>query len=259
MFVGTLITRRFGSAIGGLFTAMPLLAGPISYFNCIEQGTEFAINSAHSCMLGYASIGLCVFPFLFAAKRGGWFPALIVGSIAYFLAAYVIRLIEGSIELGFLFSISIIILVQCSLPHTTMLPPKYIPRWWDLPLRMAISVAITLGVTETAEILGPQWSGFISTYPSISFLMATFTLAQCGYKSAIFYWQGMLFGLLGSVLFFYSLSYALVFCPVWLSYCIALIVNIIANACILWIGYILFKKFDILYRLTSGNYQQKNR
>ena len=41
--LATLAIRRWGAAIGGLLTGLPLMTGPISFFLAVDQGIDFAI------------------------------------------------------------------------------------------------------------------------------------------------------------------------------------------------------------------------
>ena len=50
MYVTSAAGRRWGPGVSGWLTGLPLLAGPVSVFVCIEQGETFA-----SYLLGLAA------------------------------------------------------------------------------------------------------------------------------------------------------------------------------------------------------------
>jgi len=237
MCAATLFARRFGPAAGGIFTALPLLSGPISFFLYLEQGRDFAIHALHSAMFGYMAIVCCIPFFLLAAARTRkWAFPVLAGTGAYVFFAWLLNGFQGGATRDMLLCLGALGAGFLLMPHPQNPRGFYIPRWWDLPLRMVTAAVIVLGVTGLAEILGPAWSGYVSTYPSMSFLMATFTFAQSGYPAAVFYWRGLIAGLSGSVLFFYTVIITLPFLPAWLAYTLAVFINLLANGFLFWIA-----------------------
>ena len=60
----TLAVRRWGPAIGGWLSGMPVVAGPVLVFITIEQGAAFGAQAAHATLAGL--IGTIAFTVVYA-------------------------------------------------------------------------------------------------------------------------------------------------------------------------------------------------
>jgi len=85
----TLLSRRFGPAVGGLLMGIPLVTGPVSIFTALENGAAFARHAAIGNLVGQVST--CIFCFVYAraAKRFNCWLSMIAGVGAFFLATFV--------------------------------------------------------------------------------------------------------------------------------------------------------------------------
>ena len=52
-----------------------------------------------------------------------------------------------------------------AIPRKPLAVPSGGPPWWNLPARMAVAVGHVVGLTEFADLLGPELSGLISPIP----------------------------------------------------------------------------------------------
>ena len=74
MFLTSAASRRWGPGVSGWLTGLPLLAGPVSVFVCIEQGPGFAQHAAGATLLGmWSSCAFCLAYDALAAR--GWAAA----------------------------------------------------------------------------------------------------------------------------------------------------------------------------------------
>ena len=236
MGVATLVARRWGPVVGGIFTALPLTAGPVSAFLYLEQGPEFARNAAGAGMLGYAALGCFILVFVWTARHGfGCVAACLCSAVTYFGAAWLFSHLPRHGLLLMAFSVLVLALVFRFIPGSSQhwTPPKV--RWWDLPLRMVLAGGMVLGVTALAALIGPQWSGVLSTYPVFITLMAVFTLVQSGEQALCQLMRGFVGGLVGSVIFFFVLQWALPLMHAALAYTVAAVVNLLVCGVDLWL------------------------
>ncbi|HRD78220.1 MAG TPA: hypothetical protein PK264_20155, partial [Hyphomicrobiaceae bacterium] len=75
-------------------------------------------------------------------------------------------------------------------------PPVKAPAraapWWDVWLRMAITMALVIAVTAAANAMGPRWSSIPASYPAITSVVIPFTHARDGRDAALAVVRGML-------------------------------------------------------------------
>ena len=82
-------------------------------------------------------------------------------------------------------------------------PPEAMPLpWWDIPARMLVALALVAVIMLTADALGPQLSGIVSTYPVILTVVGTFTHQQWGRDAVRRVLRGLAVSLTSFVAFF---------------------------------------------------------
>ena len=52
----SLVSRRFGVRVGGVFGGLPAIAGPILLVLAIDEGTDFAAGAAAGVVLGVVAV-----------------------------------------------------------------------------------------------------------------------------------------------------------------------------------------------------------
>ena len=235
MGVATLVTRTWGPAVGGIFTALPLTAGPVSAFLYVEQGPLFALDAACASMLGYAALVFFILAFVRMARRG-WGAACLCGALTYFSFAWLFSFVPREPSLCLVLSVLCLTLVLRLLPRVRghWVTPRM--AWWDLPGRMVLAGGLVLTITGLAHLLGPQWSGFLGTYPVFITLMGVFTLVQAGGEALGMLMRSFVAGLYGSVIFFYVLCLSLPQMHPALAYGLASLVNIAICAVDMWLS-----------------------
>jgi hypothetical protein len=97
-------------------------------------------------------------------------------------------------------SVSLVV-AHRSLPDVRSVFAEPIARWWDAPLRMAVTAALVVTVTALAAALGPGVGGVVAALPVLASILATFTHQQLGAPAVVVMLRGMLEGMLGFALF----------------------------------------------------------
>jgi hypothetical protein len=95
-------------------------------------------------------------------------------------------------------------------------PPK-----WDLPARIAIATTFVIVLTTLANMLGPQLSGLISTFPIFGVVFAVFTHSQQGPKAASNLLRGIVLGSVAYAFFFLTIGLCLIPTGMALTYVLA--------------------------------------
>jgi len=217
----TLAGRRWGQAVAGWLSAFPIVAGPILFALCVEQGAGFAASAAEGTLLAVVAILVFSLAYAWASTR-----FQVAGSMALALLAW-----AGSVALlqalrlppGLAF-----ISVWCALLLTLRLFPAAAPgaaggaRRNDLPWRMLAAAALVLAVTAGAAHLGARLSGFFAMFPVMSTVLVGFAHAGSGRDSAVSLLRGMVAGYFGFSVFCVTLALQLRAGGVGMAFALAL-------------------------------------
>lgn len=210
--IGTLAGRRWGPKLGGFMAGFPNTAGPILFFITLEQGAAFGARTAEASLLGLVALGSFALLYPHAAKRWPWWACLLAGWAAYIGVMLLLRhahwplWVEGAAAL--------LALNGARWLQPTLPAPDHGPRLraWDLPLRGGMAIAIVLGLTGAAAVLGPQWSGLLTPFPVTTATLAVFAQIDGGAAAAERVVTGSLLGLNAVAVFMVVVALAL---PVW--------------------------------------------
>ena len=218
----TLLQRRFGGAVGGLFTGLPVTSAPLSVFLALQNGPVFAAKAAVGTLLGLiAMAGFCA-TYARAARGKQWLPAMAsatVASAALFTALAQVPQRPGlAAAMVFPVLLGLLLLVGRQAPGVSVPHP-----WWDLPARMMFALAAVIGITAAAAHLGPTWSGMLATLPVLSAIMGGFTHRQAGPEPTRALLRGIILGSLGAAAFNLVVAMSLPRFSVASAYCVALL------------------------------------
>ncbi|MDR3220497.1 MAG: hypothetical protein LBU46_00590 [Candidatus Accumulibacter sp.] len=206
----TLAGRRWGAAIAGCLSGMPVVAGPIMFFMAIEQGTVFASQAVVGMLLGVlATLGFNL-AYAWASTRLSWQGSLLAALVIYFFA------VAGLNETALSLNVSGVLVFVCLLAAARLFPSVQVraatatasPQW-DIPIRMTAGAMLVLAVTYGAAKCGAHLSGLFATFPVISMVLAVFSHRQSGHEFAIRLLHGIVFGWFAFVLFCLVLGWTL--------------------------------------------------
>jgi hypothetical protein len=216
----TVAVRRWGPAVGGWLSGMPVVAGPVLVFMSIEQGTTFGAGAAHATLTGL--IGTVAFAIAYARLSvhvrwsicliAGWAVFGVVTSLLYVLDPPLVGSLAG--------------LVAVSLFGPRLLPasrgaavPVRGPRG-DLAFRLVTTAALVLLLTAVADELGPTLSGLLNAFPVLTTIVTAFTHAQHGSEPTIGFVAGFTRSIIGFGSFAFMLALTMV--PLGLGYALVL-------------------------------------
>jgi hypothetical protein len=208
VLLASLAARRWGDAVGGWLVGLPLTSAPISVFLAIEQGPSFAAQAADGSIAGVLSQAAFTLGYAALAGRGAT-AALAVGTLAY--AASAAALVAASLPTVVLAAAAFaaLTLVLWLLPRRLLRLSATTVAWWDLPLRMAATTALVVGLTSAATALGPEASGLAASFPLIGASIAAFAHWSQGPAAGVAVMRGMTSALYAFATFFIVASAAL--------------------------------------------------
>jgi len=230
-FIGaaTLAGRRWGPIVNGLVVGLPLTTGPISFILANQYGLEFATKAAAGNLAGQVSMCVFCLTYSLVAQHADWKLSVFISVAAYLsttasLNSVSWQLLPAFFTLMVAIAFIVRILPQRSLAATTSAPPK-----WDLPARIVVATTFVVGLTTVANILGPQLSGLISTFPIFGVVFASFTHAQQGSQAASNLLRGIVFGSVSYAFFFLAIGMCLIPFGVVITYAFALLAALLVS------------------------------
>ncbi|MFO1327656.1 MAG: hypothetical protein U1F56_09895 [Rubrivivax sp.] len=168
----SLVARRWGPRVAGLFAGLPLVTGPILGFMAVEQGTTFGAAGARAALGGVAGAVTFALVYSHRALRGPWPQALSLALTAWAALALLLQLLPGALAVQAALALGALALAPRLRPALPALPPAAPVGAGGLALRMAAGAGLTLAVTGAAAWLGPRWSGVLAVFPLLSTVIA---------------------------------------------------------------------------------------
>jgi uncharacterized membrane protein (GlpM family) len=199
--VSTVAAARWGHVIGGVLSAFPLIVGPVLLVAAERHGAAFAARTAAATLLGLIALSGFAIAYAHLARRLGWRSSLAGG----WLVAAVLGALAGSVETGLAGGLvaatgSLAVALWALPPRRSASTPVVAPRW-ELPLRMALTAAMIVGISAAAGRFGPVVAGASAALPTVASVVAVSTHKQHGADAVVELLRGMLGGMAAFVLF----------------------------------------------------------
>jgi len=199
--VSSLVARVWGHTIGGIVSAFPLIVGPVLFLAARREDAAFAAQTAVATLLGLVALSGFALAYGRSSRRWGWLPSVSLG----WVTAAVIGLAAARFEGGLLGALPVavlsIALARAALPHGAEADPAHTLPAWELPVRMAVTALLIVGLTLAAGWLGPAAAGILAALPTLASVLAVFTHAREGRDALLSLLRGMLAGLAAFVVF----------------------------------------------------------
>jgi hypothetical protein len=206
----TLATRRWGSRVGGMLIALPVVAGPILLVITLEHGETFGARAARGALLGVVALSAFCAAFAAVASLRRWPAVLLIGWAAFAVVAACGARWDAPPVAGLATALAALLLARAYLSsnaHTDASSPS--PPPWDLYARVGATAVLVILLTTAAGALGPAVSGVLTPFPIAASVLATFTLTQEGPAASVALLRGFVVALPGFAAFFFAVAVAL--------------------------------------------------
>ena len=235
----TLAGRRWGTAISGTLTGLPLTSGPVSLILALQYGPDFAAHAAIGNLAGQVSLICFCLAYSLAAQRCNWRVSTLIGITVFVVVTAILNSFTWSLLAAAAFLLIAIALVSRLIPQPAVAAVAESIRWprWDLPARMIIAALIVLALTTVANTLGPQLSGLVAPFPVFGTVLAVFAHQQQGPASAARLLRGVVFGSLAFFAFFLVVSTLLPGLGTGLTYVSATLAALAGSAVAVTLGF----------------------
>jgi hypothetical protein len=208
--VATLVSRRWGPAVGGFLIALPLTSGPVLLFLALDHGPAFAASATEGSLAGATAVAAFCVAYGWAGRPLTWWAAFAVGCLAFVAMSVAIQpVVAGPLPVLVAAAFAAPILGLRLLPPVSVTSEETAAPWWDLPARMALGAALVVGITAAATALGPQLSGLLGTFPVFITVLALFAHRRDGPSQTVRLFRGVLIGMFGTIAFFVVLRLTL--------------------------------------------------
>jgi hypothetical protein len=202
--VASLVGRRWGQAVGGWLVGLPLTSGPVAFFLAVDHGAGFAAAAALGSLAGAIAEAAFCLAYGWTANRG-WPLALIAACAAFAAAVGALQ----HLSLGILALAGVVVVAltvtRRAMPRPVATTAPSVPPRWDIPMRMLVTTALVVGLTEVAPVLGPRLSGVLATFPVYAAILTVFA-HRAGAAPAVQVLRGLLLGLFSFAGFFLVLG-----------------------------------------------------
>jgi hypothetical protein len=230
----TLGARRWGPRIGGWLTALPLVAGPTLAFLAAEQGRSFAARAALSTLVGLIGVAAFGVVYGWVAVRWGWSVSLLASWTAFVVTTVLAQTLPWSPLAALAVTLAAFAIGARVLPPDRGRSAPFAPPVWDLPLRMAGTLAVVLTVTSVAERLGPRLSGAFTPFPVALAVLLVFAHAQQGPVLPIRLLRSFFPAMWGFALFLATVTVAMVPLGPAAAFVLALAIQMAVHGLVLW-------------------------
>ncbi len=197
-----LIAKKWGPFVGGIFAGLPTFSGPISFFITYEQGVDFGIVSAFNSMIGLIGCVVTALVYSWLAYFGAkWWLALPCSVLGYFGTGCFLHYLPQFSPLVIVSALSTSLIAIVCLPRPVVKKFNFRRPPWILAVQILFGMFMVITVTETAKIIGPQWSGNMSCFPTMLLLLTPFAHIVNGVYAAVIVLRGLSAGWIGTACF----------------------------------------------------------
>lgn len=173
LLANSLAGRRWGPAVAGRLTGLPVVAGPILWFLTLEQGAGFGAQAASASLAAVAAVLCFSVTYARCCEHRSWGMALIAAAAAWGLAVLMLSVLPlGNSAVTALVAVVALWVAPRAFPVVQAAPGSRPLTALDLGVRMVVGALLTLLITGVAAALGAGWSGLVTTYPVLTSVMA---------------------------------------------------------------------------------------
>jgi hypothetical protein len=231
----SLAGQRWGPAVAGWLSGLPVVAGPILFFMALEQGAAFAAEAAvatASAVCGSLafSLGYC-----WSAIRQAWPVCLAVAIVCYSAATLLLAIFEPALPASLTVALLAIVIAPRLFPRLSLdLLPPAMPRS-ELFIRMAAGAIMVVVATAAAASLGARLSGLVAMFPILGTVLAVFSHRHAGAAFTTHLLRGMAAGFYAFITFCGVLALMLPGHGIAAAFCVAIAAALSVQIAARWV------------------------
>jgi hypothetical protein len=167
--VVSVLVERAGPFIGAMVATLPVSAGPAYIFLSLDHDAAFVATSALTSLAINCAVALFIAVYALLAQRGGVILSLGAALAIWLACAWAVFRIPWSLPAALaanVFTFTIGFAVTRRYWNATALN-RAGPRWWDMPMRAALVMSVTVAVVLTGKLIGPRAAGIAALVPVV--------------------------------------------------------------------------------------------
>jgi hypothetical protein len=205
----TLVARRYGPALGGWFSALPVIAGPVLLVFVVEHGADFAQRAARGTLMGLVALSAFIVAYAHVARHRSVLWSLATGWLAFLAATVLIAGWDPSAALTSTCAGGALGLAWLLTRRDAATGSATGPVDASILVRVLLTAALVLALSASGASLGPRLGGILAAFPVLASLLAAFTHTGHGGAAAGDLLHGMVAGLMGFATFCLVIAIAL--------------------------------------------------
>jgi hypothetical protein len=206
ILAASLVSRRFGHAIGGVVAGLPLIAGPIIAILLIEQSALQVAPIATATLHSVPAALTYIASFAWLARYCRWWQCLAGATVAFWLMGWLLLHSDLPPFMAVGLALAAPILALLLMPRVPHLSGGVHVPGAEIVVRMAVAVVVAALIVFGSESLPARVSGLLLVWPITGSVLPCFTLPLHGAVATINLLRGFANGLFGFVTFFAVLS-----------------------------------------------------
>jgi hypothetical protein len=233
VWLASIAGRRWGHAVSGWISGLPLIAGPISVFLALDPGPGFAAASATATLQVTGAAALHCWAYAWAARRFNWLASLLVAWATFVVAAFTLNAVPLPPPGGFALALAALALLLATLPRVPSASgPVHIPGV-ELAVRIMAAAALAAAVMLGASLLGPRLSGVLLAFPITGSVLPVFTRALYGPDATARLLAGFVSGLFAFAVFHFAVAVSLEALGAAVAYPLAVVAALAATGVVM--------------------------
>jgi hypothetical protein len=244
----SLLAERVSTRFAGVLLGYPIATGIIMFFIGIEQGTEFAAQTSIWAISGLAAEIIFFIFYYFGVKYLKKFAiigAMLLATAGFFISALILRNLP--LTSRFISSILVMVVIIIAVLIFKSIKVKQIsnPIKFShkvLFIRAMFATGMILFITSFAKILGPIWSGILTSFPINAPVVLILIQYHYTREDVMTLIRGKPIGTVSLLIFLLSVSY---FFPLYGVYLGILFSYILATVYLLIYEFFIKNKFKI--------------
>ena len=198
-----------GHGMGGRLIGLPITTGPFILIISLQEGAEFGRHAAHGVLLGQIALAIYCWVYTFISPRMNWYQAISIATATVLAVGYTTTHIPFTSTEALLVLIVIWLAAMRFWPKSSSAPVFVQSPSWELPVRIAVTLTIFIGLAALAPHLGANISGALSTDPVIASVVSAFNHRRYGPASTMATLRGLMESFPITIAFIAVLAYSL--------------------------------------------------
>ena len=210
------------------------MTGPILFFVALDQGAQFASDTAAGALAGGVAWLSFALGYAWAATRFNWILSLLAGLCAYLAVGLTMIISAPPFVLVAAIVVAGVLLAPFLFPLSTQPIGRVTASLDELFARMAAGCLITVAVTHWSPALGPKFSGLFAVFPVMGIVLAAFSHRSSGNVFTIHLLRSMVYGFYAFTAFCLTVSLTLNAIGIAPGFALALGLSLTVHFGVLW-------------------------